>query len=306
MTGFTRLAFSLLVATSIVAAIEVPQSNTQPHVERDAVAVAVPIAHKRRAPRRLADHVDEVTELVPRASNTKAGLAWNSGSGGDKVQKQFWSGVSWCYSWSAWTCSDSKHLEFVPMMWGNTPNAVKSWKSQVMGKKWKNILAFNEPDHKGQAAITPQQAVKLWNQYIKPVNSKRKGAPAVTNSDRGRKWIGDFLKACKGCQIDFVPVHFYGTSVQRFKETVTAIHKISGKPVWITEWACQNFGKPGDKCDSNEVKAFLKATQEWMDKTSWVERYSWFGTLGGMGNVNPVNAMLKNGKITGLGRQYIN
>lgn len=49
----------------------------------------------------------------------------------------------------------------------------------------------------------------------------------------------------------------------------------------------------------------MATTQGFMDKTDWVERYSWFGAMP-QPVVSPVNALLdKGGNITALGKQYI-
>jgi len=49
----------------------------------------------------------------------------------------------------------------------------------------------------------------------------------------------------------------------------------------------------------------MATTQEFMDKTDWVERYSWFGAMPDP-VISPVNSLVdKKGSITPLGKQYI-
>lgn len=48
----------------------------------------------------------------------------------------------------------------------------------------------------------------------------------------------------------------------------------------------------------------MATTQQFMDKTDWVERYSWFGAMPDP-VISSVNSLLDNkGKITPLGKQY--
>jgi len=50
----------------------------------------------------------------------------------------------------------------------------------------------------------------------------------------------------------------------------------------------QNFVEAGKQCSQQDVIDFMNATQSFMDKTEWVERYSWFGAMKEMQGVNEV------------------
>ncbi|KIO28848.1 glycoside hydrolase family 128 protein [Tulasnella calospora MUT 4182] len=212
--------------------------------------------------------------------------------------------TSRCYSWSPW--STGPGCEWVPMLWSG--KQIGDWNSQVAGKTFKNVLAFNEPEISGQSEMSVGEAVDLWNKYIKPMNA-RHGAPAVTTSPKGVAWIEDFMSQCgSNCDIDFMCFHYYGMDPDDFIKTIKDLHTKFNKPIWVTEWACQNYGSNQDKqCSLSTIKSFMAETQAFLDNTSYIERYAWFGALTEFpGNFNTLNRLITtSGGITDLGRQYI-
>jgi hypothetical protein len=97
---------------------------------------------------------------------------------------------------------------------------------------------------------------------------------------------------------------WYDTNATMFIEYITDFHNTFQRPIWVTEWACHSF-TGGPQCSQKQTNDFMATTQNFMDKTDWVERYSWFGAMPDP-PVSPVNALLdKNGNITPLGKQYI-
>jgi len=108
-----------------------------------------------------------------------------------------------------------------------------------------HLLSFNEPDNSGQSNISPQVAAAAYKQYMMPyAGHAALGAPAVTNSETGLSgltWLTDVLEAGTGCEVDFVPIHWYGTDINDFKDHVqkaftTGQYAAGGvRPIWITE-----------------------------------------------------------------------
>lgn len=77
-------------------------------------------------------------------------------------------------------------------------------------------------------------------QYIQPMKASgvRLGAPAVSNGGGGAPWLADFLAACTGCTIDFVPFHWYGDGVGTFYDYIWSMHgEFPAYPLWVTEFA---------------------------------------------------------------------
>lgn len=105
--------------------------------------------------------------------------------------------------------------------------------------------------------------VALWNAEIRPWGKRGYTlvAPSVTTAPSGIRWLQGFFARCGGndkcgvriptplvrlfdaqlilvSQVDIVPIHYYGTSVQEFKNYVTKFHQTFGLPIWVTEFAC--------------------------------------------------------------------
>ncbi|KAJ4483820.1 glycosyl hydrolase catalytic core-domain-containing protein [Lentinula aciculospora] len=261
-------------------------------------------------------HVNPVTAsagcdtLQNRAINTsKAGLAWPNGDADDIHQYLTTGKVSWYYTWSPDAIS-SPNIEFVPMLWGN--NSADNFSSTINNTISSNnvtaILGMNEPQQSGQSELTPAQGAELWKTYLEPLKSQgiRLGSPAPSSAPSGKIWIQDFLTACNGsCTVDFIALHWYDINATAFTEYLEDFHNTFQRPLWVTEWACQNYNG-GSQCSYDDVVLFLNATQSYMDSSDFVERYSYFGAMQDLQGVNEDNALMSSmGQITALGKQYI-
>lgn len=152
----------------------------------------------------------------------------------------YWPQVNWVYNWDSWTNNKQSWTEYVPMLWSDDPghtnnwiNNARYWISQGSG----HLLAFNEPDNDGQARMDVGRAVDAYRRWMMPFSGQvQLGAPAVTNG--GYYWISDFLNQCQGCQIDFVPVHWYDKA-WNFEALENWINRISDligdRKIWLTE-----------------------------------------------------------------------
>ncbi|WRT67259.1 uncharacterized protein IL334_004226 [Kwoniella shivajii] len=254
-------------------------------------------------------------------TNSKLGVAWPNGDwaqGGDLnyIGNYIGSKTAWYYTWSPFHVGsgDQVGLEYVPMLWG--PGHVGDWWAQ-MGQ-WpstvKNALFFNEPNQKGQCDVSASDAVQYWmNDYL-PLRSKgiRLGGAAPTNAPDGLVWVQDFQKACVAagnsaadCTPDFLPIHYYDTSVERFQEYVANYHQQTGINLWVTEYACQDYNN-GPQCSEQDTWNFHTQMAAWFDSQPYVERYSPFGVMKDMQGVNQANALMNpDGSITSLGGWYI-
>lgn len=123
--------------------------------------------------------------------------------------------------------------------------------------------------------------LSTWSSHMQPLASNygskiKLGSPAVTNGADGTdKWglryLATFLDKCKGCQVDFINIHWYEGAHQLayFKQHVSEAVKVGkGRPVWITE-----FGVTTGSMD--EKKAFLKEAMKWLDVQEGVHRYAY-------------------------------
>ena len=131
--------------------------------------------------------------------------------------------------------------------------------------------------------MSPSDAAEAYKTYMNPFAGRaRLGCPAVTNSmepGQGLGWLKDFLTACNGeCHIDFFPVHWYDPNgnMDSLKQHLSQAHDLAdGKSVWLTE-----FGLSGVGSQDAQV-AFLNQALPYLDETSYVERYAYFGVFDG-------------------------
>ncbi|CZT12274.1 uncharacterized protein RCO7_10487 [Rhynchosporium graminicola] len=226
--------------------------------------------------------VDQNTNLVSRALapvNSKDPKRGHSFHDSSYLQK--WGGagsqLSWAYNWDSTMPVDfPKNMEYIPMLWSTGADHVKQWTTNVnaaIARGTYHLLSFNEPDicYGGGSCMSAKDAAAAYKTYMSPFAGRAYlGAPAVTNGPSGMKWLKEFMGLCTGCQIDFVPIHWYdsATNVAYFKNYITDAHAIAGKNLWITEF--NGSGTAAQK------ESFLRTVIPWMDSQSYILRYSWF------------------------------
>jgi hypothetical protein len=136
------------------------------------------------------------------------------------------------------------YLNFVPMLWGNQPSNTANFvnnANNALSCGATHILSFNEPDScgSGGSCMSPQDTVNAYRQYIMPFAGRAQlGAPAVTNGAGGLPWLRQFLSLCTGCQIDFVPIHWYDSATNEayFYSYFTSAQQVTGgRHLWLTE-----------------------------------------------------------------------
>lgn len=152
----------------------------------------------------------------------------------------------------------------------------------------------------------------MWKTYLEPLRSRgiRLGSPAPSSAPSGKTWLQAFLAACAGgCTVDFIALRssldmgsvdvvfntntdYYDVNATNFMDYLDDFHATFQRPIWVTEWACQNFNDPNAQCSQDDVILFLNVTQTFMDSSEFVERYAWFGAMKDMSGVNPVHILL--------------
>jgi hypothetical protein len=216
--------------------------------------------------------------VVPKSTSTgngKRGLAYNTASLLTCFENN--DQVTWGYNWDSDSAGLSSSFNYVPLLWGLSHTDV--WNSRAtsaIANGATHLMSFNEPDMTSQSNMSPEDAASAYKTWMMPFAGKAKlGAPAVTNGagSMGLNWLAAFLEACDGCQVDFIPIHWYATadSTAYFKEHVqNATDVAGGKPVWVTEFA------PTENPSNADISTFLEDVMPWMDSQSFVERYSYF------------------------------
>lgn len=229
----------------------------------------------------------------------KVGLAWavkNSMNIDEfKLDK-----VSWYYSWSAtpgWNNAPTD-IAFCPMLWGNKDTS--SFEKNVINKpngkynRAKCVLGINEPDQDGQANMDVSTGCSLMRKYVAPL--KEKGwylvSPATSSAPAGMKWMKDFRSQCSDVwdKIDAVAVHYYDISTKKFKNYVEKWHDEFNKPIWVTEYACQDFNG-NNQCSEGEAKRFHTEMAKWFNEQSYIQAYAPFGLMMNMQGVQGTNRL---------------
>jgi len=112
---------------------------------------------------------------------------------------------------------------------------------------------LNEPDHPGQANMSPAQAVAAWQAVASQFAGMPLMSPAVTsnigpNGDyTGLTWLQQYANGLGGANWDYTCIHFYGdcTNVEAqfpyLDNMISQAHKFFGKPVRITEMGCNDL-----------------------------------------------------------------
>jgi len=134
------------------------------------------------------------------------------------------------------------------------------------------------------------------------------GAPAVSND--GYAWLQQFLQACSGCHIDFIPIHWYNdhTQASDLEDWVNKICTLTGRQVWLTEVRLDNLRdspvltvvKFQAYGSIDEQSTFLRSAIPFLDNNACVYRYAYFGTA------DNSKVLLDNGgpALSPLGVQY--
>jgi hypothetical protein len=210
------------------------------------------------------------------AAQGKRGLSYNNANWANYFKG--YPQVTWGYNWGWPSNGLDASFEFVPMLWGLPTADDPSWTAAATAAK--NVLGYNEPDLNSQANIIPSDGAAGYRRFFQPLAGKvQLGGPAVTNAGNGvlpymgLGWLDSFLADCIGCQIDFMPIHWYdNATAASFQAYVTEAHSRSGgKPIWVTEFMLQDS-------EAGQI-AFLKEVMPWMDAQPWIQKYSYFGAF---------------------------
>lgn len=254
--------------------------------------------------------------LSAQVKSSKRGVSYGYHSAADmNVVSQ---GISWWYNWSTQPDVQIRNIysgynvEFVPMAWNASGiSGLEAWISQDHGIK--NILGFNEPNFIDQANMTPSQAAAAWPQLqaLADKYGLKLVSPAVnycgncvtengTTYTNPFKWLDDFFKACAGCRVDYIALHWYGGG-NSIVSYINDARKYK-KPIWVTEFAGWDQGMT-----ASDQKNFLAGATNFLERDPDVFRYSWFTGRGNGPSVFPyIDLFGTSGTLTTLGQLYMN
>lgn len=225
--------------------------------------------------------------------------------------------VSWGYCWSTSTWQDTfgNGVAFVPMTWNGGYNAADLRQYLTAYPEVEYLLAFNEPNFRDQANMTPSAAAAAWGglQAIADEFSLKLVSPAPnwcgycveengTTYNSPYDWLRDFFAACPDCRVDYIAVHFYMGNRDAVKGSIEQLYNQFRKPIWLTEFNMDKNGM-GDNGTVDEQRAFMVDMIDWMEQDSRIFRYAWFLTRGG---ILPDLLTSHTGELSLLGNVYAN
>ncbi|KAF8520104.1 hypothetical protein JB92DRAFT_1926486 [Gautieria morchelliformis] len=212
--------------------------------------------------------------------------------------------------WCSELCPDSAQglgITCCPMLWGW--NQVGQWQSDVMNTNPSCVMGPNEPEIAGESNMDAGSGVSIWNQYIRPM--KAKGAtlisPATTSDPNGKIWMQDFFQICGGnkCDVDILACHWYDISGDALIAYLNDLHDTFGLPMWLTEFACQNFNG-GAQCSSGDVWGFQAQVTAFMESADYMLMFMPFGAMQDMQGVNTLNQLMNpDGSPNALAKAYL-
>ncbi|OIW32751.1 hypothetical protein CONLIGDRAFT_653291 [Coniochaeta ligniaria NRRL 30616] len=240
------------------------------------------------------------------------------------------SDLTWYYNYGAspsgvFSNVTQEAFEFVPMLWGAPADAsdttfLTTVKGLITnGRNITHVMTFNEPDGPsewGGSNVDPTMAAKVWMTNIVPLQEMgiKVGLPACTGGWGGIPWTNQFLGNCskliststggktKNCTFDFIPLHWYGnfgglaSHIGEYQSTYNA----TNPKIWVTEY---NF----DNQDLPTTQEFFNMSAEYMDRLTYLERYSLFAAFrSDVSNVGANATMLSSGgQLTDIGAWYL-
>lgn len=196
--------------------------------------------------------------------------------------------LSWSYNWSeqpqdevisAWF--DANKMDYCPMAWNGNYNANRLRNYVATHPGCKYLLAFNEPNLKDQARMTPQQAAAQWpalKALAQELNLQLVSPAMNYGTLEGYsdpiKWLDEFF-ACDGVSVDDVSamaVHCYMATPGALKSYVERFAKYN-KPVWVTEFCA--WEAYAIHSEEDQIR-YMCEVLHYMEQSSLVERYAWF------------------------------
>jgi hypothetical protein len=135
----------------------------------------------------------------------------------------------------------------------------------------------DRPNGSGQANVDATSACQLWREQFAQLRDQgiRLGSAAPDSAPSGKQWLIDFNNVCPDAQPDFCSLplsillsptkeaerltqkvvradvlHWYDVKAEDFQKYVLDFATTFGKPIWVTEYACQNFNG-GAQCSSD-------------------------------------------------------
>lgn len=233
----------------------------------------------------VADHHDIVVDVMPEALDRRVSSVvirkWNW------VSKKGWASTggadrsgtvraNWFYSWSA-SYTSTTDQEYVPE---KTHLYWPSWSEINEKDNITAVFSLNEPEHSEQHTsdrCTCGGTISEWDAFDKLhtgffESGLRIGSPAPTDAN----YLTNYITYCNNYayRCDFVVTHAYWKgSISDWKSRLEAIHKATGRPIWLTEL---EYGASWDTPGYTDVTSAAEKYRQIFDlleELDYVERF---------------------------------
>ena len=235
-------------------------------------------------------------------------------------------GVSWAYNWGvgkpdAFNDPWAKGVEFIPMAWGPQQGFRDHLEAVLAtGPKPSAVLGLNEPNLRGQAFQSPEDAAKSWRELA--AQCRRHGVPLVApnmamGTPEGDSWRGIdpvqkkevvytfvfpyldafewFLKEAGPEKPAAMGIHIYGNIWEMRWILGELAKRYPATPVWVTEF---NWSGAPDEAAALD---YLVQAVDALERAPNVARYAWFKADFG---ADRNSLIAPGGGLTKLGRLY--
>jgi putative glycosyl hydrolase len=191
--------------------------------------------------------------------------------------------VSWLFNWELWVPPGiPSGIEWIPTIrTAGQVNDILPFLTDISkSQPITHLLGFNEPEILDQANLSVDEAVGLWKEFVLPAKQKfglRLGSPGMSSHvSRSKPWLDEFFKQLNGEDgVDILVVHWYGPHFHGMKEFLEDMYQTYKLPLWVNEFACSKIGN--GETSEEEVLQFLQEAVSWLDETTYVERYAYYG-----------------------------
>lgn len=215
----------------------------------------------------------------------------------------------WFYTWTAdMEAAVPQGMEYIPMVFGRWGIAEPAAKAAAFARKSgvREILGFNEPDAEKQGNLSVEKALDAWPLLME--TGLRLGSPACVHPDND--WMKKFMAGVeeRKLRIDFICMHSYaGPNAEAFVKRLESVHKLYGKPIWITEFAVGDWEAKSPETNRHRPETVLNFMQDLLPKLeemNFVERYAWFPARQDDNALGTSALFDKENKLTPLGECY--
>ena len=193
--------------------------------------------------------------------------------------------ISWDYNWGndqntlAAKWMDDEGVEFCPMCWSNNYSADRIRAYVAAHPSVKYLLAYNEPNLKDQANMTPSQAAARWNEVVSLAKELKLKlvSPAMNYGTLSGysdpiKWLDEFFTLVDPDEIYAISVHCYMASPQAVEDYIARFYKY-GKPIWLTEFcAWEDYAIHSEE----DQMTYMCTVLNYLEQDPHIERYAWF------------------------------